>query len=79
MTNYLVRQYRPSYVNGFANQAARDVAYDDITKVPWAENFKHDGFTHFVVEPYEGNELIISAKYTDGKSWVVGFALPMES
>ena len=34
MTNYLVRQYRPSYVNGFANQAARDVAYDDITKVP---------------------------------------------
>jgi hypothetical protein len=79
MTTYLVRQYRPAYFTGFTNQVVRDVAYDDITKVPWAESFKHAGFSHFAVEPYHGDELIISAHYTDGKHWVMGFALPMDS
>ncbi len=31
-----------------------------------------------MVTPY-GDELIISAHYKDGKHWVAGFALPMNS
>src|SRR5262249_32897584 len=80
--NYLVRQYRPAYFTGFENGVVRDVAYDDITKVPWAENFKHPDFSHFTVEKYgtePDGELIIEAHYKTGDHWVVGFALPMDS
>ena len=75
---YLVRQYRPGYFSGFVNEVMRDVKFDDITKAPWCENFKHSDFSHFTIEPY-GSELIIEAHYRDGKHWVVGFALPMNS
>jgi hypothetical protein len=78
MTKYLVRQYRPGYFTGFPTSVISGVEEDDITKVPFCENFKHSGFTKFTVEPYSG-ELIISAHYENGKSWVVGFALPEES
>lgn len=76
---YLVRQYRPNFVTGFNNAVVRDVSYEDITKCEWFENFKHSGFKEFVIKPYNGDELIISAHYYDGKHWVVGFALPMDS
>ncbi len=75
---YLVRQYRPDFVSGFTNKAYRDIELNDITKVPFCENFKHDGFLEFTVKPY-GDELIVEAHYSDGKHWVVGFALPDDS
>ena len=78
MTKYLVRQYRPNYFSGFINEVYRDIPYDEITKVPFCENFKHHGFKEFTIEAY-GPELIISAHYDDGKRWVVAFALPMDS
>ena len=76
---YLVRQYRPGFVSGFTNEVCREVDYDDILNVPFCAHFKHHGFLRFTVEPYDGDELIISAHYDDGKSWVVGFALPITS
>jgi hypothetical protein len=79
MQKYLVRQYRPAYFSGFLNEVCRSIPYDEITKVPWCENFKHDGFKEFKIKPYGGGELIISAHYDDGKHWVVGFALPEDS
>jgi len=63
---YLVRQYRPNHFSGFDNDVVKGVEYDDITKAPWMENFKHSGFTEFKVEPYSGDELIISAYYENG-------------
>ena len=79
MPKYLVRQYRPNYFSGFDNDVVRGVEYDDITKAPWMENFKHKGFTEFKVEPYSGDELIISAHYENGEHWVAAFALPEDS
>ena len=79
MTKYLVRQYAPNYCTGFDLAAMRDVEYDDILKAPWLDRFKHDGFIGFYLEPYAQDELIFGAKYNDGKSWVAGFALPMDS
>ncbi len=61
-------------MTGFDNAVVSGVTRENLTKVPWAERFKHSGFTGFSVEPYNG-ELIISAHYEDGKHWVVGFAL----
>jgi hypothetical protein len=75
---YLVRQYRPNYFSGFTNKVVRDVNYDDIINVPWADNFRHSDFEKFTIEPY-GKELIISAHYKDGKSWVVGFAVDSDA
>ena len=76
---YLVRQYAPNFCTGFDLDVVRDVEYEDILKVHWCERFKHDGFVEFYLEPYTKDELIFGAKYSDGKSWVVGFALPMDS
>src|ERR1700722_3374398 len=76
---YLVRQYRPNYCTGFEDAVYKDVPYDRITEVPFCANFKHSGFDHFIVEPYSGDELMVSAKYTNGESWVVAFALPDNS
>lgn len=76
---YLVRQYAPNFCEGFQLDVVRDVEYDDITKVPWCERFKSDGFVEFYLEPYGNGELIFGAKYKDGKSWVAGFALPADS
>lgn len=56
-----------------------DVSYEDITKAPWFENFRHEGFKEFTITPYYGDELIISAHYEDGKHYVAGFALPNNS
>lgn len=75
---YIVRQYRPNFVTGFENSVVHGLTYEEIPAIPWADNFKHSGFSHFTVSPYEG-ELIIEAHYTDGKHWVVGFALPEDS
>jgi hypothetical protein len=79
MKTYLVRQYRPAYFSGFTDLVCRDVEYDDITKVSWCDNFKHGDFSHFTVEPYHGDELIVEAHYASGKHHVVGFALPSDS
>lgn len=80
MTRYLVRQSRPAYFSGFENEVFRNIEYDKITEVPFCKNFKHDDFEKFTVEPYgTGDELIIMAHYKNGKSWVVAFALPMDS
>lgn len=77
---YLVRQYRPAYFSGFETEVARGVEYDKITEQSWFSNFKRAGFKKFTIEPYaRGDELIISALYANGKSWVAGFALPEES
>lgn len=76
--NYLVRQHRPAYVSGFENKVYRNIQRDEIANVPFCENFKGEGFTHFTVKPY-GSELIISAHYANGEHWVVGFALPEDS
>jgi hypothetical protein len=76
---YIVRQYRPAYFSGFEDVVCSGVSRDQITTAPWCEGFKRDGFTHFTVEPYEADELIISAHYSDGQHWVVGFALPDNS
>ena len=76
---YLVRQYAPNFCTGFKLDVVRGVEYDDILKVYWCERFKHDGFVEFYLEPYNGDELIFGAKYTDGTSWVAGFALPEDS
>lgn len=75
---YLVRQYRPGYCTGFTNSVFRDVAFADITAVPFCENFKHSDFSHFTISDYHG-ELIIEAHYKGGEHWVVGFALEMNS
>lgn len=75
---YMVRQYRPAYFEGFENEVVRDVPYDEITTVSFCDNFKYDGFVCFSLDPY-GSELIISAHYKDGKQYVVGFALPIDS
>jgi hypothetical protein len=75
---YLVRQYRPGYFSGFEDVVCRNVKYEDIIKVPWCENFKHDDFTEFTISDYHG-ELIIEAHYASGAHWVVGFALPSDS
>ncbi len=71
----LVRQYRPNYFSGFNNAVERGVTYENITAIPWAENFKHGGFTKFTVEPYDGDELIVSAHYENGEHWVVAFCV----
>lgn len=76
---YLVRQYRPAYFSGFETEVAKGVEYDKITAQPWFANFKHDGFTEFTIELYNGDELIISAHYANGEHWVAGFALPEDS
>ena len=82
MTKYLVRQYRPAYFTGFHTSTAKDVEYGKILDCPWFRNFEHEhdgGFDKFVIEPYGGDELIISAYYKNGKHWVAGFALPDDS
>ena len=79
MTKYLVRQYAPNFCTGFDLGVVRDVEYDDILKVHWCERFKSKDFVEFYLEPYHEDELIFGAKYKDGKSWVAGFALPMDS
>ena len=79
---YAIRQYRPGFCSGFENQAVHNIEYDQILEQSWFNNFKHNydgGFDKFVIEPYSGDELIISAKYKNGKSWVAGFALPMDA
>lgn len=73
-----VRQYRPAYFSGFENSVCRDVEEDKILDCPWFDNFRHDGFERFTIEPYYGGELIISAHYSDGKHWVAGFAIPVD-
>lgn len=76
---YLVRQYRPAYFSGFDTEVVKGVPYDEITKAPWFENFKHNGFTEFKIEPYHEDELIVSAHYANGEHWVAAFALPESS
>lgn len=76
---YLVRQYRPAYFSGFDTEVYKGVSFDEITKVPFCANFKQHNFDHFTVEPYAGGEYIISAKYKNGESWVVGFAIDENS
>ena len=73
---YLVRQYAPAYCTGFDLDVIKAVEYDDIIKCHWMERFKHSGFKEFVIKPYDGDELIISAHYKNGEHWVAGFALP---
>jgi len=79
MSKYLVRQYAPNFCSGFDLDVLRDVEQDDIVKAPWCERFKTDEFVEFYLEPYSGDELIFGANYSDGKSYVAGFALPMDS
>lgn len=74
MTLWHVRQYRPNFFSGFTNGVVRDVPYDDILKAPWFENFRHDGFERFSIEPYY-DEQIIEAHYRDGEHMVAGFAV----
>lgn len=76
---YLVRQYAPGFCTGFDLDAIESIEYDDILKAPWCERFKSKGFLEFYLEPYSGDELIFGAKYDNGKSWVAGFALPVDS
>ena len=70
---YAVRQYRPSYFEGFQNEIYRNVPFSDLTKQPFCKNFEWGDFDRFAVEPY-GDELIIMAYYKDGQHWVVAFA-----
>ena len=79
---YHVRQYRPNYFTGFINDVVYNKTYDQITEAPWFDNFKHGhdgGFEKFVIEPYGGEEFIISAYYKNGVHWVVGFAVKADS
>jgi hypothetical protein len=76
---YLVRQYAPGFCSGFELDAVNSVEYHDILKVHWCERFKDKEFIGFYLEPYSGDELVFGAKYKDGTSWVVGFALPEDS
>ena len=79
LRKYLVRQYRPAYFSGYEDQVARGLTYDEITTPLWFANFRHDGFEKFVIEPYSGDELIVSAHYANGEHWVAAFALPEDS
>ncbi len=74
-----VRQYRPAYFSGFTNSVLRDVTWGQILTAPWLRNFKRDGFLHFSVNDYSGDEKIISAHYKNGEHWVAGFVLPTSS
>lgn len=76
---YLVRQYRPAYFSGFDTEVASGIEYDKILDQPWFANFRSDGFTKFTIDPYYGDELIISAHYKNGEQWVAGFALAENS
>ena len=79
MTKYLVRQYAPTYFSGFDMDVVGPIEYDEITNAPWMERFRHHGFKEFKIEPYTKDELIVSAKYENGESWVAAFALPEDS
>jgi hypothetical protein len=79
MVKYLVRQYAPNYCTGFDLDAISGVEYDNILKAPWLDRFKYEGFKEFYLKPYYNDELIFGANYSDGKTWVAGFALPMNS
>ena len=76
---YLVRQYRPNYFEGFKDSVVSGIEYDDITSVPWCDNFKRNGFVKFYISPYTDDELIFGAEYEDGTSWVAGFATKEDS
>lgn len=72
-----IRQYRPNYFSGLDTEVYRDLDFDkllDADSVPFLNNFKHDGFIDFKIEPYSNGEMIISAKYKNGESWVAAFA-----
>ena len=76
---YHVRQYRPNFFSGFDNAVIHNVTKDEILSAPWFRNFEHEGFAQFTVELYGNGELIISAKYKNGESWVAGFAVSTDS
>ncbi len=81
---YSVRQYRPAYVSEYENEVFHNVEYNKITEVPFCKNFEHHDFTHFTIKLYneevdKNGELIISAHYSNGKHWVVGFAISNDS
>lgn len=78
MSLFHVRQYRPNFFSGFENQVCRDVEEEHILDCRWFDNFRHEGFKDFTLEPYDSGETIIIAHYTDGKYWVAGFAIPVD-
>jgi hypothetical protein len=75
---YRVRQHIPNYVTGLDPEEVvveeADIANPD--KVPWMKGFQHEGFVEFTTEPYIHGEVLISARYDDGKSWVCSIARP---
>jgi hypothetical protein len=79
---YLVRQYRPNYFSGYENDVYGNVPFGQIISLPFFENFKREGFSHFYIEDSsmpESNEITFSAAYENGEHWVVAFALPVDS
>jgi hypothetical protein len=77
---YLVRGYLPSFYSGFDIPAYSGYEEDQITGAPFCDSWRSDPkFSKFTVEIYHDDELIIEAHMTDGKHYVVGFALPEDS
>ena len=77
MTLYTVRQHRPAFVTGLEDQVVSGVAEGDLTNpnvLPWLKNFQSEGFVEFIVEPYYDDDRLVSARYSDGKSWVAAIA-----
>lgn len=76
---YLVRGYMPAYCSGFTIRTARGVSYEEIVNtLRWGDP-QHEGVSHYEIEPYYGDELIVSECFTNGKHYVIGFALPEDS
>lgn len=84
MPLFTVRQYRPAYFEGFDNAVVEHVDLKDLMNpdvLPWLKNFMHDddpsyAFVGFYTETGYGNELLISARYNNGKHWVCAIAQP---
>jgi hypothetical protein len=80
MVLYTVHQHRPAFVTGLEDQVVIGVAERDLMNpdvLPWLKSFQGEGFVDFIVEPYYGDDRLVSARYSDGKSWVAAIARPL--
>lgn len=61
-----IRQYRPSYFEGFENETCEFSNLEELLSIPWVKNFQSEYFHRF---SYSQNKLM--AEYHEGKEWWV--------
>lgn len=64
-----IRQYRPSYFEGFGNEVADFSTAEELLEIPFVKNFKKNGeFYQFSL-----SDSHLMAEYRNGREWwVVG-------